>query len=319
MTISDDIINVFIIGVILFAFFFITYIFNSKRSSIHQNIDRMIGQLNEHTTSLSTAIERAKLKIDQDENIDNQLRRISALIESMDYADTFIHLARKINIDVIKKPSENILNFLEEQRVAKKQTQTKLLIENNILSFPYWALTELVDEEDIILPLNNYIENINERIRLDYSTTFELVSKNEKTYGIPFSKITGLLAYNTNFYKIEPNSYEEIIEVLKESEEINFGFLENVDARSYYYYFFIICGSYGIEPLVQIEGILYHNFNDEKVYKALFVFFELLKYSKLSYGTWNDQLSQLKDGSIQTCFIWSEQLSEVIEIGRAHV
>lgn len=309
---NDLYINIIIIFIIVIIFFSITIFFNKKRGETFNEIENLINQLKEHETIIKTRKE-SKEKNGELTGIENN-SKITVLIENMDYAQSIIQLAKnEYNVEVSKTPSREILSFLEEDNIAKKQTLIHELKESNIVSFPYWALNELIDDEKIIKPLNDLISKRRlEKWGEEYYTTINLVKKENKVYGLPFSKITALIAYNNKYFDNKPDSYEDIINKLKENNRFKFSLFCSIEARSYFYYFFIICGSYGVKPFKEVEKKIKHNLNDEKCDKALATLLELLKYSIKSEGSWNDPLKQLKDETTIASFIWSEQLSQIV-------
>lgn len=236
----------------------------------------------------------------------NTSTNLKLLIEDMNLiSESIKNKISEYGLQIDIKPSSEILNILEEKSPQVKQNiKVNLLNRYDILSYPYWSLDEVLFEEKVVSEIQ-----IDEKIIKRFPTTKKLVKKENSYYGLPFTKITALIVgRNKNSFKLE--SYSEILENIEQGK---FGVLNSDIARSHFYYFFIICGSFNVEPLIITNNNrIIFNLSDNRFKDALEVYLSILKQGKLITGNWNNVVDELVDKKIDVAIIWSEQLSQLI-------
>jgi len=207
------------------------------------------------------------------------------------------------------------LNIVNGRTSAEESAKWKLELQQfDIISLPYFALQEAVNE-GFIISIEEYISMFPGRSNefkvfesiLSNNENLFFIKDNSKYYGVPFTEISVVLAYN------DGRRISSDLEELAESA-VSFGMLDKEIAGSHYYQFLNFTGYYGKNFLQfqdEYNENFFHELIDEKFKKALMLYLKFYLKSYKHRGNWASMLDELRLGTFNCCFLWTEQLTEL--------
>ena len=299
-----------------------------------RKFDKLICELLESIKDdLDSSYKPDKDKVD--EVID---KKIMVLIEDMHYADQIEGFLEKqnSNIVLIRNDSRSLLKFLETDDPSERDKIFKVLREYDIVAFPYFTILELI-KDNVIIPIDGLFSDdklieILEASKARYPKLIEEVyAETEKLnwrnscYGIPYTYISSVLMYNKERFECSNNEPLDFQKKFKDFGEISryllekglkIGFLSNENARSHFYDFLNFYFSYNNEDFYSHkennESNVLRVSLDEGFNNALSAYIDLYKNAKKYKDNWNELEDALLNGSIDICFLWTEQMSKFL-------